>query len=43
MGAAVGEAGLPGQPDVKVYPVHNVYAPGMGEIERMGSGALVGA
>jgi hypothetical protein len=43
LGAAVGEAGLPGQPDVKVYPVHNLYAPEMGEIERMGSRALAGA
>jgi hypothetical protein len=35
--------GLEGQPDVRLYPVHNVYTPAIEELRRIGSSALAGA
>jgi hypothetical protein len=40
--AAFGQAGLAdrGQPNVRIFPVHNVYAPGLDELGRLGSSSL---
>ena len=43
LGAAVAEAGVEGQPDVTIYPIHNVFVADKAELERMGSRAAVGA
>ena len=40
---AIEQAGIDGQPDVRLYPVHNVYAPAIDEIRRIGTSSLAGA
>jgi hypothetical protein len=37
--AAVQEAGLPGQPDLEFYEIHNVWAPRVDELAQQGASA----
>ncbi len=34
---AVAEVGIEGQPDVKFYPTHGIFAPGLGHPEQVAS------
>jgi hypothetical protein len=40
---ALQEMGLPGQPDIRLYPVRNIYTPGFNELRRIGSSSFAGA
>jgi hypothetical protein len=37
---AAAEAGLLGEPRIQIFPIHNIYAPGVEEIQRIGATSL---
>jgi hypothetical protein len=37
IGPAAAEAGLLGEPTIQIFPIHNIYAPGIEKIERIGA------
>lgn len=39
----VQQVGLQGEPQVTIFPVHNLYAPGIDEVARMGASSLPSA
>jgi hypothetical protein len=37
---AAAEAGLIGEPRIQIFPIHNIFAPGVEEIQRIGATSL---
>ena len=43
LNAVIQKVGIPGQPKIQFFPVHNMYTPNLDTIKRMGASSLPAA